>query len=223
MKIAVVHGQAHKGSTWHITQLLIERLNCTAEDVSEFYAGGIEACVGCMQCFLIGEAACPHRSQTEPIIKAIEEADVIIIDSPTYVFQVTGQLKIFFDHMGYRWMSHRPYPAMKQKIGVAVSTAAGAGAKRTTKEIALQMFWWTIGRTYELPFVVAAMSWEEIPVKRKRKIEKKIERTAVAIRQKVGHVKPGIKARFLFFVMRQMHKKMDYNPVESDYWKQYFS
>lgn len=220
MKIIVVHGQRHKGSTYHITKMLLDKLNYAEEDISEFYVNDIRDCVGCFQCVMKGENTCPHRSQTEEIIKAIEEANIIIIDSPTYVLNVSGQLKTFFDHMGYRWISHRPYPTMKQKIGVAISTTAGTGSKKTTKFIASQMFWWSIGKTYQLPITVAAMNWDQMNTKRKANAEKKAANIAKAIQRKLGHVKPGIKARFMFFLMKQMHKGMDYSPIDMNYWKE---
>ncbi|MDF2822504.1 MAG: NADPH-dependent reductase [Clostridiales bacterium] len=220
MKITVVHGQVHKGNTYHITQMLLDKLNCTKEEVSEFYVNGIGDCVGCFQCVMKGENTCPHRCQIEEIIKAIEEADVIIIDSPTYVLSVSGQLKTFFDHMGYRWISHRPYPTMKQKIGVAISTTAGAGAKKTTNLIASQMFWWSVGKTYQIPITVAAMNWDQMSPERKAKAERKAVKISQSIQHKLGHVKPGIKARFMFFIMKQMHKGMDYSPIDMNYWKE---
>lgn len=70
MKIAVVHGQAHKGRAYPVTQLLLEKLGCAGDDVSEFYVNGIGGCVGCFRCITQGEDACPHRSQTEQIIAA---------------------------------------------------------------------------------------------------------------------------------------------------------
>lgn len=33
MKIAVVHGQAHKGNTYNVTHLLLEQLECNKEDI----------------------------------------------------------------------------------------------------------------------------------------------------------------------------------------------
>ncbi len=220
MKIAVIHGQQHKGSTYHITQMLLNKLNYAQEDLTEFYVNNISDCVGCFQCFMKGENACPHRSQIEDIIYAIEAADLIIIDSPSYVFSVSGQLKTLFDHMGYRWISHRPHPSMKHKIGVAISTTAGAGAKKTTKMIASQMFWWSVGKTYQLPITVAAMSWEEMSSARKENAQKKASQIAKAIHSNIGHVKPGLKGRFMFFIMKQMHKGMDYNPLEVSSWKE---
>lgn len=219
MKIAVIHGQLHKGSTYHITQMLLDKLNCAKEDISEFHVNHIDFCVGCFQCVMKGEDTCPHRSQVEEMVTAIEDADVIIIHSPTYVLSMSGQLKTFFDHMGYRYISHRPHPSMKQKIGVAISTTAGAGARKTTKLIASQMFWWSVGKIYRLPVTVAAMSWNQISEHRKAKTEIKTTKLAKRIQRKLGHVRPGIKARFLFFIMKQMHKGMDYSPLDMKFWQ----
>ncbi len=220
MKAAVIHGQTHKGSTYHLLHMLLDKLNCSKEEVSEFYVNGVEDCIGCFKCIIQSENLCPHRGQIEDIILAIEEADVIVIASPTYVFSMSGQLKTFFDHMGYRWMSHRPHPAMKNKIGVAISTAAGAGAKNTTKQIAEQMFWWGVGKTYCLSLTVAAMGWHEVEDKRKAKADKAIEKLARTIVNRVGCVTPGIKTRFMFFIMKQMQKGKGYNMVGVKHWRE---
>ncbi len=219
MKIAVIHGQLHKGSTYHITHMLLDKLNSTPEEISEFYVNGIDDCVGCFQCIMKGEDTCPHRGQIKTMISAIEAADIIILDSPTYVLNMSGQLKTFLDHMGYRYISHRPHPSMKQKIGVAISTTAGAGAKKTTKLIASQMFWWSIGKIYQLPVTVSAMSWNQMSEERKAKADRRTAKLAKTIHKKLGHVKPGIKARFMFFLMKQMHKGMDYSPLDMKFWK----
>ena len=63
-------------------------------------------------------------------------SDVIIIGSPTYVLEMTGHLKHFFDHIFTAWLSHRPEPPMFTKTAVVVSTAAGFGMDGVTKSIA---------------------------------------------------------------------------------------
>ncbi len=220
MNITVLHGQNHKGSTYHITKLLLDKVTTENDTVAEFNVNGIDDCIGCFQCIIKGEESCPHYDQVSAVMKALEAADVIIIDSPTYVMNVTGQLKTFFDHMAYRWISHRPHPSMKDKIGVAISTTAGVGAKKTTKMIASQMFWWNISKTYQLPVISAAMGWNQMPDKKKQKAERQTTALAKKIRRKIGHVTPGIRSRFMFFVMKQMHKGMDYSPVDMKYWKE---
>ncbi len=219
MKIAVIHGQQHQGSTYHITHMLLEQLPCEKKDIQEFYVNHLEHCVGCVGCVMKGEQACPHHSDIAPIAKAMEAADVIVINSPTYCLSMSGQLKTFFDHMCYRFMNHRPHPAMKDKIGIAISTTAGAGANNTTAQIAKQLSWWNVGKIYQLPFTVSATSWEEMSEKKKEGAKKRTGKIAKAIPKKMGHVKPGVKQRFLFFMMKQMQKGMGYSPADMDWWK----
>jgi len=221
MKITVIHGQAHHGSTYHLTQLLLEQLDCSKMDVTEFKVNGISQCIGCFQCILKDENRCPHREQIAPIIQSMETADVIVMASPNYVMGMTGQLKSFCDHMAYRWMSHRPYGEMKNKIGVAISTTAGTGAKKATKDMATQFRWWAVGKSYELPFTVAASSWGEVDNKKRMKLEKKVKKLGRQINAKCGNVKPGIKSRFLFYMMGKMQKGMGYNAVDVSWWEKH--
>lgn len=75
MKITIIHGQSHKGSTYHIAHMLAEKINGEMTD-------------------------------------ALDEADVIILASPVYVYHATGAMKAFLDHYGYRWMVHCPEESM---------------------------------------------------------------------------------------------------------------
>jgi len=221
MKVAVVYGQKHQGNTYKVAQLLLSRLDCRKEDLKEFWVNGMGQCVGCYQCILHDEKLCPHRNQTEPIITAIQEAEVVIFASPNYCFGMTGQMKSFCDHMAYRWMVHRPYD-MRDKIGIAISSTAGAGAPTVAKEIRKQFSWWSIGRTYLLPFTVWAGSWDEIEAKRMRKLEKRVSALARKVNRTAGHSKPCLKTRFLFFLMKRMHLKASWNEMERKYWEEQF-
>lgn len=78
---------------------------------------------------------------------------------------MTGQLKTLFDHFAYLWMPHRPRKEMFSKIGIVISTAAGAGANRVTKSMAKQLFWWGVPKIYRIHFNVNAACWEDISEK----------------------------------------------------------
>ncbi|EKY24452.1 flavodoxin family protein [Clostridium celatum] len=217
VKIVVIHGQHHKGSTWHITKLLLDRLSSTAEDIKEFYTNDIPHCTGCFTCIIKDEHLCPHRNIVGPIIEAIENADVILIESPTYCLSMSGQLKTFFDHMAYRWLIHRPHPSMKNKIAVAISTTAGAGASKVTKDIKRQMFWLCVGKTYRLDFRVLATNWDEVKPDLKEKINKSVTKTSKKIINSYNSVHPSILSKIMFQVMRSIQK----NPwldVDGEYW-----
>ena len=220
MKVAVIHGQSHHGNTYQVTHLLLDKLNCTAEEVKEFDVNQISSCVGCFQCILKDEKKCPHRLQIEPILEAMDEADVIIMASPNYVMGMTGQMKSFCDHLAYRFMSHRPNADMKKKIGIAISTTAGAGANQVTKAIKEQFFWGSVGKSYALPVIVSAFSLEEMKPEKKQKLTKQIKRLANQVNANAFKVKPGLKTNMMFGIMRSMQSGMSYNPVDTMYWKE---
>lgn len=221
MEITIIHGQSHKGSTYHISQMLQDKLADPESVVNEFFlpSDGPSFCVGCYQCIVKGESNCPHSEKVQKIAEAMIRSQVLIIDSPTYCLEMSGQLKTLFDHFGYMWFSHRPRKEMFMKIGIAVSTTAGAGAKRVTNSIAKQMFWWGIPKIFKMPFAVSAMSWNDISEKNMKRIMKSLDSTVKRIKRCGGKAMPGIGTRFFFGLMRKMHAGNTWNPIDRDYWK----
>ena len=132
MKTVIISGQNHKGSTYHIARMLADKIGGETKEYFLPKDFG-EFCVGCTGCFMKGEENCPHFEKLKPITEAMDEADVIILNSPVYVFHATGSMKAFLDHYGYQWMVHRPKEEMFHKQGVCISTAAGPGMKSTNK------------------------------------------------------------------------------------------
>ena len=176
MKITLIHGQNHKGSTYHTARMTAEKLSNSNNNIEEFFLPRdlSEGCSGCLACLHKGREFCPRAEQVTPIFNSMLSSDIIIIGSPTYVFEITGHLKNFFEHIYTAWMAHRPEEAMFSKTAVVVSTAAGGGMKGVTKSMARQMFFLGIPKTYQLPFRVMAASWEDVKIK--DKIANKIDK-----------------------------------------------
>lgn len=218
MKTVIIHGQSHKGSTYHIARELADKIG---GDVSEFFLPRDfgEFCVGCTQCFMEGESKCPHYGKLEPITKAMDEADVLIFESPVYVYHATGSMKAFLDHYGYRWMVHRPEEAMFSKQAVCISTAAGAGMKSTCKDMQDSLFFWGVPKIYTYGIPIAAVSWEHVNEKKRKAIDGSTSALAAKITRRNGRVKPGIKTRAFFFLMHFLQRK-GFNPRDAQYWKE---
>lgn len=206
MKIVMIHGQNHKGSTYHIGRMLTDRLG---GEVTEFFLPRDfhEVCKGCNTCFTQSETKCPHYAALSPITQAIDAADVIILTSPVYVYHVTGAMKAFLDHYGYRWMIHRPNPAMFHKQAVCISTAAGGGTRSTNRDMADSMFFWGVGKTYRYGALVRALCWADVPQTRRQKLEADMDRLARKIRRAQGRIMPTPKTRGYFALFRFLQKK----------------
>ncbi len=221
MDITIIHGQAHKGSTYHITDMIRERISFDNTEIHEYFmikdTPGF--CVGCYNCILKGEQYCPHAEKIQEICASMIKSKVIIIDSPTYCYEMTGQLKTLFDHYGYMWMSHRPRKEMFNKVGIAITTAAGAGAKNVVKSIERQMFWWGIPQIYKLNFNVSALNWDGVSEKIKTKISNRVNLMSEDIKNNINNVKPNIKTRILFNIMRKMQTGNDFNLTDRSHWE----
>lgn len=218
MKTVIVHGQSHQGSTYHIAHSLAEKVG---GEITEFFLPKDfgDHCVGCTSCFIKGEEHCPHYSRLAPITKALDEADLIILASPVYVFHATGSMKDFLDHLGYRWMAHRPEERMFRKQAVCISTAAGMGTKSANKDMADSLFYWGVSRIYRYGVPVAATSWQGISEKKARSIDRHTGKLAKKILSRAKKVTPTLKGRMMFMIMRAVQKD-GWNPKDKEYWKE---
>lgn len=226
MKIALIHGIGHQGSTWHYTDLICQELSKLGTvEKSEFFLPRDmpHFCTGCYTCFYKGEENCPHRESVKPIAEAMLAADLIVLTSPVYGMDVTGQMKALLDHLCYLWMSHRPDPAMFRKVGLIVSTTAGAGLGHTTKTMKNSMKFWGVKKIFVSSDSVSAMGWEDVPRDKKSKIEQDAVTTAHRIYQSVRDIDriPNPVFRSIFFrMMVGMEKKNDWNPKDRNHWEE---
>ena len=178
-------------------------------------------CTGCTTCFQKDLSLCPHYEMLEPLASAMLEADLIILDSPVYVYHASEQMMSFLDHFGTWWVVHRPRPEMSRKQAVAIATAAGGGMKSTTRDMADSLEMWGIRRVYRLGFGVQTTKPSEIPAGIRRKIDRKTTVLAMRIQKNSGETGCNSRAKRWFFLMRLAHKH--FAPMEPDfgYWEEH--
>lgn len=217
MKIVIINGQNHKGSTYHTAKMLANKIG---GEITEFFLPMDfgEFCIGCTNCFAKSEKLCPHYTKLNPITNSMLEADVIILASPVYVFHSTGAMKAFLDHYGYMWMVHRPDERMFSKQAVCVSTAAGAGMKSTNKDMSHSLFFWGIPKRYKIGLAVYETRYSHLSDKVKNRIDKKTSCVARKIKKHNGKVRVGLITRVLFFVMH-IAQKNGFNESDKTYWQ----
>ena len=219
MKIVMIHGQDHKGSTWHTAEELVNRITADKEIEEFFLPRDLEHfCLGCYACIQDREA-CPYWEDKRQIDRALREADLLIFTTPTYCMLPSAPMKAFMDLFFTNWMSHKPYPEMFSKRAAVLSTAAGAGAKKAAKGIAEMLLYWGVPEIHVYGTAVNASSWEGIPEKKKARILKKMEKLGRKL-SRSGEPKAGIRTKFLFALMKKMQKSgWGAGPEEKVYWQ----
>ncbi len=219
MKIVMINGQNHKGSTYNIGRLLAKKIGSDKDIVEFFLPKDLNHfCLGCYTC-IDDDTKCPFYEEKNRIMKEVEEADILIFTTPTYCLRASAPMKSFIDLTFNYWMSHRPRKCMFNKKAVVISTAAGSGAKKAVKDVSDALFYWGIPCIVEYGICIQAMNWDGVSEKKKQKIEKDTIRIAQRLSRKKC-VKAGIKTKAIFSLMRMM-QKADFGSGEADksYWE----
>lgn len=222
MQIVICNGENHKGSTWHIAREIADKTAALVpgtvieeiwlpRDLPEF-------CCGCAKCVTDSETCCPHYKYMEPLTETVDSGDVLILESPVYVFHCSGAMKVFLDHYAYRWMLHRPEGSKFTKQAVCVATAAGGGMRKTIADMRDSLRWWGFSKIYTYGKAVAAIGWDGVSDGKKRQIDAATSRIARSLAENYGNIKPDLRAKAYFFTAR-IAQKADWNKADSGYWR----
>ncbi len=220
MKVVIIHGQNHKGSSYNIGRMIANKIS-GEEAITEFFLPRDlnHFCLGCYAC-IDDDTRCPFYEEKNKIMSAVEAADVLIFTTPTYCMRASAPMKSFIDLTFNYWMVHRPRKCMFTKKAIVVSTAAGSGTKSAIKDITNTLLYWGVPYVLSYGISVQAMNWNAVADKKKEKIEKDTTKLADKVLKK-KQVKAGIKTKALFMMMRMMQKMgWGSSDAEKEYWEQ---
>lgn len=220
MRIVLIHGQNHKGSSYHIGRIIAEQIK-GENTLTEFFLPSAlnHFCAGCYSC-IEDESKCPFFTEKHRIMSEVETADILIFTTPTYCMRASAPMKSFLDMTFTYWMIHRPRACMFKKKAVVVSTAAGTGANCAVKDISTALGYWGVSDIKKYGISVQAMNWESMAQKKKEKIIKDTARIADKL-SKAKKPAVSIKTKAIFFMMRMMQKKgWGAGEAERAYWQE---
>ena len=93
------------------------------------YGLDYKGCMSCMACKIKGRASnvCKFKDALTPILEEIAEADALVLGSPIYFGDVTGQMRTFLERLAFPWLSYNDYSltAPKKMPVVLVETMNG--------------------------------------------------------------------------------------------------
>jgi multimeric flavodoxin WrbA len=100
MKVIGVEGSPRKnGNTEKLVKTILDSASENGAETT-FYkltAMNISHCLGCFNCRETG--TCVTKDDMQLLHKEIQDSDVIILGSPVYMWQVSGQMKLFMDRL----------------------------------------------------------------------------------------------------------------------------
>lgn len=219
MNITLIYGSQRHGSTWHIAQKFVSALACGGE-IREIYLPDAlpVLCTACGVCLTQGARYCPHRQYTAPIVRALDQADLVILASEASALHVTGAMKNLLDHLVYRWMEHRPSPTMFTKTALALTTAPSGSTRAALKDMTDSLSHWGVGAIRTYGRTVHARTWEEVSPRIRREIDRGVSRLSAEIGGCGMAVVPSAAIRQRFYSVRLMHRLAALPRLDRAYW-----
>ena len=88
-----------------------------------------KGCMSCMACKLKSKASniCRFKDALTSILEEISHADGLVLGSPIYFGEVTGQMRAFLERLAFPWLSYNDYSltAPKRMPVVLIETMNG--------------------------------------------------------------------------------------------------
>lgn len=133
-KIIIIDGGPRKNmNTAKLLQRFAEGAKSVNNDIEvktvRLYDLDYKGCMSCMACKLKGKASniCRYKNALTPLLEEIAQADGLVLGSPIYFGDVTGQMRAFLERLSFPWLSYNDYSltAPKRMPVVLVETMNG--------------------------------------------------------------------------------------------------
>lgn len=115
-KIIIIDGGPRKNmNTAQLLQRFAEGVKSVGNDVEVktvwLYELDYKGCVSCMSCKLKGNVSniCRFKDALTPVLEEIAQADGLVLGSPIYFGEVTGQMRTFLERLAFPWLSYNDY------------------------------------------------------------------------------------------------------------------
>lgn len=137
MKVTAFNGSPRKnGNTSILIKKMFEVFNANGIE-TELINIGSEAIMGCQACGVCkttqDNKCCRDNDSINKWVEKAKDSDGIILGSPVYFADISGQTKIFIDRVGY--VARANNFLFEDKIGMAVTAVRRAGALPTFNTI----------------------------------------------------------------------------------------
>ncbi len=129
MKVLAINGSARKdGNTAILIKTAFKELEAEGIETEMIQLAGkkTHGCMACYKCFDSKDRQCVIGDDINAAIAKMDEADGIILASPTYFADVTSELKALIDRAGFVSMANGRM--FQRKVGAAVVAVRRAGA-----------------------------------------------------------------------------------------------
>ena len=122
MYVIAINGSPRKnGNTATLLNKALEGASSqgATTELIHLYDLNFKGCVSCFACKLIGGKSygkCAYKDDLTPVLEKIESADAVILGSPIYFSNVTGEMRSFMERFIFQYLVYdKNYSSLNEK------------------------------------------------------------------------------------------------------------
>lgn len=202
-RILAILASPRKGNTHRVLQQINDSTDSIDMQIIHIASQNIKHCVGCEKCITNGD--CVLKDDMDSIMQKMKSADAIILASPIYMGNISGDLKVFIDRT-CKWF-HRQELIGKPLLGIL--TTVKSGLSRGAEYLREIGYYWacrvTDIATFDIDRLHGEFNSDEV-----------IRPLLSAIDSPPIQWKPPFRALILFQVQKAL--AMNVMKIDRDYW-----
>ena len=141
-KIIIIDGGPRKNfNTASMLQKFAEGAKSVCDEIEvktiRLYGLDYKGCMSCMACKIKGKASnvCKFKDALTPVLEDIAQADGLVLGSPIYFGDVTGQMRALLERLAFPWLSYNDYSmtAPKRMPVVLMETMNGTPERNNSQ------------------------------------------------------------------------------------------
>ncbi len=130
MKVIAINGSPRKeGNTYFLLNRVLDEINAAGIKTEIYSLAGkqIQGCIACYKCMQNKNGKCAvDKDIANELIAKMQEAEGILLGSPTYFSDVTAGMKALIERAGFVARANDYF--LKRKVGAGVVAVRRAGA-----------------------------------------------------------------------------------------------
>lgn len=177
LNISVIYGTTKKACTYNCVQILLNSLKITIPiTVKEFFLEKelLNQSDRFFSCYINGEFININSNPIDYLTNSLDSSDLIILASPVIQCDTTIEFNSLLNHLSYKSIEYNTKSFMNTKIGLVLSTTAGAGLFHTTNNLKKNLIFWGISDVFRFSRTIYETNWEDVDFNTKLKINKRI-------------------------------------------------
>lgn len=222
MNVTIIYGTMIKANTYSCVQLLLNNLKLNINiEVTEFfllkdlpyvYHEGFSNLTN-------NKYRSPPFNYNDFIAKSLYKTDLIILACPVSTCDITPEMKLFLNDLSC-YMKNKQSSIMCNKIGLVMSTAAGAGLFHVIRILKKNLNFLGLNNIFSFSEVLYEMNFEDVNLRTRKKINVKIYKLSnkiLSLYDKSQSIKSPLIHKSTFPEKKTLTKEYDCNVIDIKY------